>query len=69
MSKRPERLEDYSLFYEEIGSDHSEQALEFEQAKQEAAYERDGGLSEGEVAKLSEDLRQPIKDSSSSNSL
>ena len=69
MSRKPDRLEDYPLFYEEIGRNRPGQALELEQTKQEAAYERNGSLSEGDVAKLSDDLRRPMKDSSSSNTI
>lgn len=60
MGKQPDDLEDYPLFYEEIGRRrHQGQALE--QRKKEASYERDSSLSERQVAKLSDDLRQPIK--------
>jgi hypothetical protein len=68
MSGEPDHLESYPLFYEEIGQTSPGQAMEFEQTKQEAAYERDGGLSDREVAQLSEDLRRPMTDSSSTSS-
>lgn len=65
MGKQPEDLDDYPLFYEEIGHSRQGQALELEKTKKEAAYERSSSLSEGDVEQLSKDLRQPIKDSSS----
>lgn len=60
MKKQPDYLEDYPLFYEEIGRKRQGQALA--QTKKEASYGRDCSLSEGQVAKLSDDLRKPIKD-------
>ena len=62
MTDRPDSLENYPLFYEEIGRKRQGRALE--QTKKEAAYERSSSLSEGQVAKLSDDLRRPIKGSS-----
>ena len=62
MNKKPEHLEDYPLFYEELTRDRDRSV---EQAKKESAYERSTGLSEVEVAKLSEDLRSPMSDPSS----
>jgi hypothetical protein len=59
MRKQPDHLEDYPLFYEEIGRNRQGRALA--QTKKEASYERTGSLSEGQVAKLSDDLRRPIK--------
>lgn len=64
MSKYQERLNSYPLFYEEIGrrSEHSS-----DQTKKEMAYEQPGGLNEDQLSKLSDDLRSPLRDSSSNS--
>ena len=60
MAKKKSRLDDYPLFYEEIGRGSSEQSLE--EAKKAASYDRSPSLSEEQVSKLSDDLRTPMKD-------
>ena len=58
MSKSSERIDDFPLFYEEIGSGRNDQTLE--RTKKDSA-----GLNEDQIAKLGDDLRSPIKGSSS----
>ena len=63
MSKRnPKHLEEYPLFYEELARDRDRN---LERAVKDTIYERAASLSEREVAKLSDDLRRPMKDPSS----
>lgn len=60
MRDQPDHLDDYPLFYEEIGRSPQGQALE--QSKQDCAYERDSSLSEDQIVKLGDDLKRPMKD-------
>lgn len=59
MSSKRDQLEDYPLFYEEIGSLRSDRSNE--SSKKESPGR--GGLNEDQLAKLSDDLRSPMKDS------
>lgn len=63
MSKKSnERIDDYPLFYEEIGR-RNDQTLE--QTKKESNYDRSPSLNAEDLAKLSDDLRSPLKGNSS----
>ena len=56
MSKSKDRIDDFPLFYEEIGSGRNEQN---ERTKKDTA-----SLNEDQIAKLGDDLRSPIRSSS-----
>lgn len=56
MSKSEDPLENYPLFFEELG--RKDPAVEL--TKKEIAYERARGLNEDQLAKLSDDIRSPI---------
>lgn len=62
MSKKEDHIEDYPLFYEEIGRLQQDRSSGHLQA--DTAYERTGGLNDEQLAKLSEDLQSPLKNHS-----
>jgi hypothetical protein len=64
MSKPTNNLDNYPLFYEELGRSR-ERSLE--PGKKEPAFDRTPGLSEDQLAKLSDDLRTPLKEPADSN--
>ena len=65
--EREERIDNYPLFYEEIGHRNTHS---LEQEKKDAVYEHNPGLNADDIAKLGDDLQAPIKDiSSDSNPL
>ena len=66
--KKPNRpLDEYQLFYEEVGRNRSDERSG--SSRKENSYDRPGGLNEDQLAKLSDDLRTPIKDSSNDSNL
>ena len=66
MKKHQRNLESYPLFYEELGSNRERS---IESGKKNDGFSRTHGLSEDQLAKLSDDLRTPIKEPSETNPL
>ncbi|HSX41365.1 MAG TPA: hypothetical protein VLF21_01890 [Candidatus Saccharimonadales bacterium] len=55
--RKSDRLEDYPLFFEEIGPDSKNPSSDSDQDRYEAAT----ALSEDQISALSQDLQSPIK--------
>ena len=56
MSNKYDRIEDYPLFYEEIGPQAGSA-----QTPTDTAYDRLSGINDEQLAKLSEDMQSPLK--------
>ncbi len=65
MSKSNDNLDTYPLFYEEL-SRNRERNVE---ADKKEGFDRTPGLSEAQLARLSDDLRTPLKEPADSNPL